>query len=158
MNNSTLQIGSGLWNRLLASFTATPALFQEGGTLHTICRAHLPLLKAAAKLQTPSAPPPTARTAPAVALPPPSALLATMCAPDRQELARMEQRFNGLPTEAAKDAYLADLCSQVKTSAPVLPPIRQKDLPPGTLTVANFERLSPREKSEHCRNGGRLVD
>ena len=89
--NSSLQINSGLWDRLLAGFTATPGLFQEGGVLHALCRTHLPLLRAAAKLATP----PTAAAAPA-------ALAKTSDA----EARAVEAHFASLKTEQDRDSYV----------------------------------------------------
>ena len=47
-----------------------------------------------------------------------------MSAQDKHELARMDQHLNRLPTETAKDAYLVGLATKIKTSAPVLPPMK----------------------------------
>ena len=137
--NPSLQIGSGLWNRLLAGFSSNPGLFQEGGPLHRACKNHLPLLRAAAKLATP---PPAAAA--------PAALAKT---PDAEARA-VEAHFASLKTEQERDSYVRAMArgilNPMTTTKPAAVPV--KPSAPSLSLDEQFAALAtPEAKSAFLR-------
>ena len=123
--NSTLtnplQIGSGLWNRLFAAFSSDPAKFEPGESLHYTCAAHLPLLRAAAKLATPP---------PAVTLtgPPSVAAIASLAQSTDPAVRRIESEFAALETEQERDNYVLTMARGIvhpmATTKPAAVPVK----------------------------------